>query len=200
MRATGDRCSSLRGDLARGFDVERRARGHVVTPLLRRAFTVALFFYGLYDLSHLGRGTLLDAVDLPIHETGHLVFGPFGEFIGFAGGTLFQLIMPAAFVVYFARRKDGHSASVALWWVAQNCGNIAVYAADARSQQLPLVGGGEHDWAYLLGELGVLQRDQQVAAGIRVLGWLLLAASTAWGLWSADARAISVDEAVQLPA
>lgn len=170
-----------------------------MTPLLRRAFTIALFFYGLYDLSHLGRGTLLDAVDLPIHETGHLVFGPFGEFIGFAGGTLFQLIMPAAFVAYFVRRKDGHSASVALWWVAQNCGNIAVYAADARSQLLPLVGGGEHDWAYLLSAMGMLQRDQQVAGAIRVLGWLLLIGSTGWGLWAADLRAIEV-EVNELPA
>lgn len=198
-RATSDRCRSLRGGFAHGFDGGSHAERQVVTPLLRRAFTVALFFYGLYDLSHLGRGTLLDAVDLPIHETGHLVFGPFGEFIGFAGGTLFQLIMPAAFVVYFARRRDGHSASVALWWVAQNCGNIAVYAADARSQLLPLVGGGEHDWAYLLGETGMLQRDQQVAASIRVLGWLLLVASTGWGLWAADARPVA-NEVIEQPA
>ena len=34
-----------------------------------------------------GEGSLLDGVNLAIHETGHLVFGPFGEFIGFAGGT-----------------------------------------------------------------------------------------------------------------
>ena len=81
----------------------------------------------------------------------------------FAGGTLFQLIMPAIFVGYFLRRKDSHSASVALWWVAQNFWNISVYAADARAQELPLVGGGEHDWAYLLGELHWLQYDQRVA-------------------------------------
>jgi hypothetical protein len=114
-----------------------------MTQTGRRALTVALFAYGAYDLSHPGRGSLLDAVDLPIHETGHLVFMAFGDFIHVAGGSLFQLIMPALFVAYFWRRGDRHAASVMLWWVAQNCGNIAVYAADARARELPLVGGGE---------------------------------------------------------
>jgi len=39
---------------------------------------------------------------------------------------------------------------VALWWVAQNLWNISVYVKDARAEELPLVGGGEHDWNYLL--------------------------------------------------
>lgn len=160
---------------------------------VRRLFTVALLVYGLYDLSHLGRGTLLDGVDLAIHETGHLVFGPFGEFIGFAGGTLFQLIMPATFVVYFARRGDGHAASVALWWVGQNCGHIAYYVADARAMELPLVGGGEHDWNYLLGELGLLARDQSISRAIVVAGVLLVLGSAAWG-WVSAGRAAALKD------
>ncbi|MEO5814452.1 MAG: hypothetical protein ABIT20_04125 [Gemmatimonadaceae bacterium] len=151
----------------------------------RRFLSLALLAYGLYDLSDPGRGSLLAGVDLAIHETGHIVFGPFGEFIGFAGGTLFQLLMPAAFVVYFARRGDLHSASVALWWVGQNCGHIAVYVADARAQELPLVGGGEHDWAYLLGELGRLSSDQGIARAFKAAGFLLIAGSTIWGLMTA---------------
>ena len=115
-------------------------------------------------------GRILDAVDLAIHETGHLLFAPFGEFMGFLGGTLFQVALPVAFVVYFWRRADRHAASVALWWVAQNCWNVSVYVADARAQALPLVGGGEHDWAYMLGRLGWLQYDQSLAFDIRLLG------------------------------
>ncbi|HEY2064841.1 MAG TPA: hypothetical protein VGG84_02710 [Gemmatimonadaceae bacterium] len=157
-----------------------------MNQLGRRAFTAALFVYGVYDLSHPGRGGPLDLVDLPIHETGHLVFMAFGEFIHIAGGTLFQLIMPALFLVYFWRRGDKHAASVMLWWIAQNCGNIAVYAADARAQELPLVGGGEHDWANMLGTLGLLAKDQEVARGIRGIGWVLLFVSTAWGLVAAQ--------------
>lgn len=164
---------------------------------VRRVFTLLLLVYGLYDLAHLGRGTLLDGVDLAIHETGHLVFAPFGEFIGFAGGTLFQLIMPLTFVGYFVRRGDQHAASVALWWVGQNCGHIAYYAADARAMELPLVGGGEHDWNYLLGELGVLAQDQAIARAIVVTGVLLVLGSAAWGVMTAG-RTTSKEDAESL--
>lgn len=160
-----------------------------MSTLARRVFTLLLLVYGLYDLAHAGRGTLLDGVDLAIHETGHLVFGPFGEFLGFAGGTLFQLIMPSLFVGYFWRRGDRHAASVALWWVGQNCGHIAYYAADARAQELPLVGGGEHDWNYLLGRMGLLTHDQGIAHGFVTIGVLLVLAATALGLATAGRTA-----------
>lgn len=99
----------------------------------RRVLSLALLVYALYDLSDPGRGSLLAGVDLAIHETGHLVLGPFGEFIGFAGGTLFQLIMPMAFVIYFVRHGDRHAASVALWWAQ------ATRADVGRELRAPLV-------------------------------------------------------------
>ena len=156
-----------------------------MNPNARRALSVALLAYGVYGLRHQGEGTLLDGVDLAIHETGHLVFGPFGEFIGFAGGTLFQLLMPTFFLIYFLRRRDQYAASVALWWVGQNCGHIAVYVADARAQELPLVGGGEHDWAYLLGRMGLLAQDQHIARDITSVGYLLVVGAALWGFLSA---------------
>jgi hypothetical protein len=155
------------------------------SPLVRRLFSAALALYGAYLLAHLGEGSLLDSVDLAIHETGHLVFGPFGELIGFAGGTLMQLLMPALFVGYFLRGRDQHAASVALWWVGQNCANISVYAADARAQELPLVGGGEHDWAYLLGRFGWLAHDQGVGRSFHALAMVLMIGAAAWGFIAA---------------
>lgn len=159
------------------------------TLLLRRALLVALAAWGLYDLLHPGHFTLLDGVDLAVHETGHLVFGPFGEWLGMAGGTLMQLIMPAAFVWYFWRRDDSYSASVALWWVAQSMGNVATYVADARAQELPLVGGGEHDWAYLLGRAGLMSHDTGIAHGIRLLAMALMVGGAVWGWPSAEPAA-----------
>jgi hypothetical protein len=165
------------------------------TPLVRRLTSVGLALYGAYLLAHLGEGSLLDGVDLAIHETGHLVFAPFGELVGFAGGTLMQLIMPALFVGYFVRGRDQHAASVALWWIGQNCANISVYAADARAQELPLVGGGEHDWAYLLGHFGWLAHDQGVGRTFHTLAILLMFGATAWGLVTATTGR-AVEEAV----
>src|SRR5881394_722049 len=102
------------------------------------------------------QGSFLDNVDLPIHETGHLLFHPFGEFMMVAGGSLFQVIFPAAFVGYFVWQKSYYSAAIVLLWVGQSILNVWVYAADAVMMQLVLTSGftgsegSFHDWNYLL--------------------------------------------------
>ena len=148
----------------------------------RAALTIVLALYGIPLMRHPEAGSFLDSIDLAIHETGHLVFAPFGEVIQFAGGTLFQLIVPAVFLVYFARRGDRHAATVALWWIAQNLWNISVYVRDARVQELPLVGGGEHDWAFLLGHFGVLAHDQGIGRTVHAIGSSLWLVAIAGGL------------------
>jgi hypothetical protein len=84
-----------------------------------------------------------------------------------------QLLMPALFVWYFRRHGDRHAATVALWWVAQNLWNISVYVKDARAEELPLLGGGEHDWAYLLDRLGLLEQDQLIGGAVHLIGVLV---------------------------
>ena len=148
----------------------------------RAVLTLVLALYGIPLMRHPEAGSFLDGIDLAIHETGHVVFAPFGEVIQFAGGTLFQLIVPAVFLVYFARRGDRHAATVSLWWIAQNLWNISVYVRDARTQELPLVGGGEHDWAFLLGHFGVLAHDQGIGRTFHAVGTLLWLVAVAGGL------------------
>lgn len=119
---------------------------------------------------------LLDGVNLGIHETGHLVFGIFGSrFLTSLGGTLLQLAMPIAFVVDFRRRNQARSSDACVAWVGQNLLHIGRYAADARAQVLPLVGGGEHDWTYLLGDIGLLTRDILVGQAFDFAGCCLIA-------------------------
>ena len=113
------------------------------------------------------------------------MFGPFGEFVGFLGGTLMQLIVPSVFGAYFLHRRDRHAATVALWWVAQNLWNISVYIRDARAQELPLVGGGEHDWSYLLDTLNLLEKDLSIGRAVHLLGVVLFVLSVIWGVATA---------------
>ena len=155
----------------------------------RLALTVALGLYGLYYIFVPDHYGLLDGVDLAVHETGHLVFGPFGEFIGTLGGTLLQLIVPLTFAWYFVRRGDRHAATVAGWWVAQNLWNIARYVQDAQAQELPLVGSGEHDWAYLLEQVNLLEKDQLIGQLVRLAGILVFAYSTMRGVTYARQQA-----------
>ncbi len=158
------------------------------TPLTRNArfaLTVILAVYGFVLLLDPGTYRLIDNVDLAIHEAGHVFFGPFGEFIGFLGGTLMQLIVPVTFLGYFLHRRDQYAASVLLWWVGQNLWNISVYVKDARSMELPLVGGGVHDWRVILGETGLLPRDQEIGQAVYSVGVLCYLISIGWGILAA---------------
>src|SRR5215216_5934651 len=71
-------------------------------------------------------------VHTPIHEAGHVLFRPFGEFMGIAGGSLFQVIVPAVFFGYFVWHKKPFSASIVLFWVGNSILDVYVYAADAQ--------------------------------------------------------------------
>jgi hypothetical protein len=120
---------------------------------------------------------LIDGVNLVIHEAGHLIFSPFGEFIMIAGGSLFQVIMPALFVGYFWYHGKYYSAALVLFWVGQSILNVSVYAGDSLALQLPLLGGQDsvHDWNYLLSRLNLLPATAKIAGGIRLLGAIVIA-------------------------
>ena len=147
----------------------------------RAGLTLVLAIYGFICLRSPGEYRWLDSLDLAIHETGHLVFIVGGETLTILGGTLFQLMVPAAFAIALWRAGDRHGATVPLWWMGQNCWNISVYIRDARAQELPLVGGGEHDWAALLGQWRLMSRDGEIADAAHLLGVLIYLAAIAGG-------------------
>jgi len=129
------------------------------------------------------KGSFLDMVDLPIHETGHLLFRPLGEFMMIAGGSLFQIILPAVFVGYFVWHEKYYSAAIVLLWVGQSILNVFVYAADALVMQLVLTSGmtgsegSFHDWNYLLTRTGLLSSTKTIAGLIRLFGTLTIIAA-----------------------
>lgn len=162
---------------------EPEQAGHYSVPerRWRTALTLVLAAYGWLCLRAPGTYRWLDSLDLAIHESGHLVFGFDGEVLTLLGGTLFQLIVPAAFAVALWRQGDRHGATVPLWWLGQNCWNISVYVKDAQAQELPLVGGGEHDWAVLLDHWGWLERDQALGRAVFLVGVVLYLAALVAG-------------------
>lgn len=118
----------------------------------------------LYWLLNRGEFSLLDNIDLVIHEAGHFFFSIFGKFIHTLGGTLMQIILPSIIAGYFFRNNYRTGVQFGLLWLGQNFINISVYAADAQARRLPLLGGNKvyHDWHYLLGEVGILEYDYMV--------------------------------------
>ncbi len=128
------------------------------------------------------RFLLLDYVNLPFHEFGHLFFGIWGEKIGLWGGTLMQLFIPLVILINFWIKRDIPGTAFGVFWIGENLLNISVYIADARSMSLPLVGGGLHDWNMILSDMGMLQHDKLIALAVRTIGWLIIGLSIIWFL------------------
>jgi hypothetical protein len=154
-----------------------------------------LIFAGLMSIYFLWiafdplQGSFLDLVDLPIHETGHLLFRPLGEFMSIAGGSLFQVILPAAFVGYFIWNGKYYAASIVLFWVGQSILNVYVYAADAVVMQIVLTSGftgsegSFHDWNYLLTATGLIGSTKMMAGIIRAVGTVTIIAAAVGSIY-----------------
>ena len=137
-------------------------------------------------------GSFLHRADLPFHEFGHVLFRPFGQWLMFLGGSLFQCLMPLILAVYFLRwQRQPFSAAMCLWWCGQNFIDVAPYIADARAMALPLVGEWSdemvairdlrHDWHNILLPLHALEHDHAIAMTAKLIGSTLMLLSWAWG-------------------
>lgn len=162
-------------------------------PVSKVALVGWLIFYALFLLHALldADGFLLiDNVNLIVHEAGHLLFGWLGETLGLWGGTLLELLVPLALAAYFFFRRHTAATAFAAFFLFENFLYISVYMADARAQQLPLVGVGDpdsvdHDWYLIFSSLGLLQQDTLIAGLVRALGWVGMLATVAWLIWRA---------------
>ncbi len=130
----------------------------------------------------LGWFPILDSANLALHEAGHPIVGILSGRLMVYGGTLFQLAFPVAVAWHFHRRGHEPGAAAGLVWLGENGLNVARYMADARAGELPLVGGGEHDWLEIFARWGVVAHDTRIAGFTRVLAVLLVAFACAW-LW-----------------
>lgn len=115
---------------------------------------------------------IVDSFNLVVHEFGHPFFGTFGESAGLWGGTIAQLLLPLIIMGVFWYQRSALSMCFAGVWFFENFLNVARYMADARAQELPLVGGGEHDWTNILSRHGLLESDTAIASVVRTIGWI----------------------------
>jgi len=130
---------------------------------------------------------------LPIHEAGHVLFRPLGEFMMILGGSLFQLLFPFAIgVAFIVKYRDNFGAAIGLWWASVSLVDLSPYIYDALHPQLTLLGGGTgaedgpHDWMYLLIALRQIDNAQRWGAAAHVCGGLVMLLALIWAaslLW-----------------
>lgn len=148
------------------------------TGLITAVVSAVVFW--VYALTDDDGFLILDYVNLPFHEFGHIFFGLFGSGIGIWGGTIAQILIPFGIFLNFLFRRETAGTSFSAFWFGENLLNISVYVADARRMELPLVGGGEHDWNIILSGLGILKYDTIIAGTIKGLGGLIMVSAVIW--------------------
>jgi hypothetical protein len=136
--------------------------------------------------------SIFAAINLGIHEGGHILFRPFGEFLHVAGGTIAQLAAPVIAMFILWKQRDYFGITFCLGWLSTNLVGVGVYMADARDMALPLVsaeGAGSekpiimHDWNNLFGQLGLLDEAEIIGLATRSLGSAIMAIALLSGAW-----------------
>ena len=140
---------------------------------------------GFHWLSSAAWVPILDSANLALHEAGHPLMGIFSQRASVYGGTAFQLALPIMAAWHSQRVANSAGMAASLVWLGENLLNISRYMADARAQELPLVGGGEHDWTEIFSRWGVLYLDTRIASMTRGIGFLLVIGTMLWlyGRW-----------------
>ena len=152
-------------------------------------------FLFLLSRSEPGFVFIVDHANLLFHEAGHPIVGLFSTRLEPYGGTLGQLTFPLVLLAACWRQHNTMGVAISGIWFFENWLNIARYLADARRMELPLVGGGDHDWNTILSRWHLLPYDTQIAATLRIAAWLGIAASCGWLGWRAwrDRTALQLD-------
>jgi hypothetical protein len=127
-----------------------------------------------------GALAFIHMIDLVFHEAGHVLFGVFGRFLGVLGGSLNQVLIPAACTAYFFWHRQGGAAAVTLFWTGESVVDVAIYVADGRDMKLPLLADGlTHDWNWILSELSLRNQAEPIGRLVFVAGVLVMLAALA---------------------
>ena len=115
---------------------------------------------------------ILSAVDLGVHEFGHLLtlWAP-DRCCAASRDPSSRWRRPLGLAAYFWHRRDRFAVILMIAWAAESLNNVSVYVADAQRMLLPLFGddgsGAGHDWHNILGGLGRLEPTDQLALLVR---------------------------------
>ena len=118
-------------------------------------------------------------LNIAVHETGHVLFRPFGELVMLIMGSGFEVVFPFAVGLYFLFRKDLVATAVSFGWAASALASAATYIADADDGRLALLGAtgpdAAGDWERILGAgfYDKLFLADRIAGIVRTVGFVL---------------------------
>ena len=78
-------------------------------------WSAAFAAFLLYASLNRGEFLFIDNANLMFHEAGHMVFGWAGYYTQILGGTIAQVLVPLACVLFFKRRGDTAAVAATAW-------------------------------------------------------------------------------------
>jgi hypothetical protein len=182
-----DRLTRLIDRLHSAMQTHRNPTMAWVETVLWLALIVTIFDHILNQNGWVG-GFIWALTIIP-HEAGHLICNPFGVFIMFLGGTIWQVLFWLIAAAWYAfGRKWWRVAQLSLVIVGHSFINASFYIADASAREMPLLFGvssDRHDWWNILSMLGLLELDWAFAGAARTLGAFIIVGAALTGAYQA---------------
>lgn len=166
-------------------DIERRLS---VYEAAGAALLIAV--WGWFALVRNDQTPILVYLNIAVHESGHVLFRPFGDLTMLIMGSGFEVLFPFAVgVVFLIRKRDLVSTAVSWGWSASALASAATYIADADDGRLALLGASgpdtAGDWERILGGrfFDKLYLADSIAAKVRTAGYVLWLVALGLAVW-----------------
>lgn len=133
-------------------------------------------------------------IEFGVHEASHLVFFFLPSILTAAVGSIGEISFTLLIVTAALKAHSYFAAIFGCLWVMLAMNSAGRYMADARSQQIPLIGPGEtvnHDWNYVFSQLGWLEMDTLIGGAVRGVGDIIGVVALAFGLWLIASKIIA---------
>jgi hypothetical protein len=166
-------------------DIERR-----LTVFKAAGALLLIAVWGWFALVKNDQTPIFVYLNVAVHESGHVLFRPFGELTMLIMGSGFEVLFPFAVgLVFLIRKRDVVSAAVSWGWSASALASAATYIADADDGRLALLGATgpdtAGDWERILGErfFDKVNLADPIAAKVRTVGYVLWFVALALAAW-----------------
>lgn len=166
-------------------DIERRLTVYKAAGAL-----LLIAVWGWFALVKNDQTPIFVYLNIAVHESGHVLFRPFGELTMLIMGSGFEVLFPFVVgVVFLIRKRDPVSTAVSWGWSASALASAATYIADADDGRLALLGATgpdtAGDWERILGErfFDKVYLADSIAGNVRAVGYVLWFVALGLAAW-----------------
>ncbi|MGB3946179.1 MAG: hypothetical protein WBK76_05080 [Candidatus Saccharimonadales bacterium] len=149
-------------------------------PLWLYVLGLVLFMYLFFTILRFSAdtpGNILLAgmyfIEFGVHEASHLIVMFLPPVLVAAAGSVGEISFVALMTYAAVKAKSYFAACFTGLWLMLAFRSVGLYMADARAQQLPLLGPGEtvqHDWNFVFSQLGWLNADVFIGTVVQAIG------------------------------